>query len=1048
MKVIKCFVVFLLVISVTAAFAKKADNDAVLISHTQDQTVLQFDITSYDFENIQAAGITGQELLAPNMGKILKKGAPDLPKMSAAVIIPDEKEMEVKILNSSYVDIQGVELAPSRGNLLRTVNPDDIPYEYGMEYQTDAFYPGNLVELTDPYITRDYRGQAVIAYPFQYNPVTKVLRVYTKIKVKVAPTGNRGKNTLDRKEGRKVPREFRNVYARHYMNYEPVAEAMAALQYTPLTDDIGTMLIVSYSSFMDEMADFVTWKESIGYTVDLVDYSTIGSSSALKTYVANYYNTNGLTFLLLVGDHAQVPTSSTSAGDSDNNYGYIAGSDSYLDIFVGRFSAETATHVTTQVDRTVHYERDVLSSASFFRHSTGMGSSEGPGHDSEYDYQHINYILSDLSGYGYSTSTNHQSGGSASNLSSLVNNGTGAMWYCGHGSTTAWTCGWTFSTTNVNALVNEYELPVIFSVACVVGNFRNNTCFCEAWLRATNNGNPTGAVAHAGSTINQSWVPPMDAQDEMADLLVSTSGPKRTFGGVFVNGMFRMIDLNGSGGISMADTWTCFGDPSVQLRTPGTPDGPEPVTPNPPVAQFTADDASIMAGESVQFTDQSTNTPTSWSWTFEGGTPATSTAQNPTVTYSTPGTYDVTLIATNASGSDTETKLNYITVTALQAPVANFVGSPTTVQEGQSVSFTDQSSNSPTSWSWTFTGGTPATSTAQNPTVTYNTAGAYTVSLVATNATGSDTETKTGYITVSDVLPTVGLTDVYSSTSVSTNRRAMPFTMPENGTINSISMYHDGGSGNMILAVYDGASSPQNRIGVTASTAVSGGTGWQTINLTSPAAVSGGSTIWLAWVYESNPGIRYTTGSPGRMDAGTGWSGGMPDPFGSASQADYLYSIYATYTPTGGPSYGTVGIDTVYTSTSVSGNRRAMPFTMTENGTIESITMYHDGGSGNMILAVYDGASSPQNRIAVTPTTAVSGATGWQTINLTTPVAVTSGTTIWLAWVYESNPGIRYTTGSPGRMDAGVGWSSGMPDPFGSATQTSYLYSIYATYVK
>jgi parallel beta-helix repeat protein len=63
----------------------------------------------------------------------------------------------------------------------------------------------------------------------------------------------------------------------------------------------------------------------------------------------------------------------------------------------------------------------------------------------------------------------------------------------------------------------------------------------------------------------------MDAQDEMADLLVSTSGPKRTFGGVFVNGLFKMIDLNGIDGERMADTWTCFGDSSVQLRTPGTP---------------------------------------------------------------------------------------------------------------------------------------------------------------------------------------------------------------------------------------------------------------------------------------------------------------------------------------------------------------------------------------------------------------------------------------------------------------------------------------------
>jgi PKD repeat protein len=70
-------------------------------------------------------------------------------------------------------------------------------------------------------------------------------------------------------------------------------------------------------------------------------------------------------------------------------------------------------------------------------------------------------------------------------------------------------------------------------------------------------------------------------------------------------------------------------------------------------------------GQSVTFTDQSTNTPTSWSWTFESGTPGTSTAKNPVITYNSLGTFDVTLVATNAQGSDSEIKLDYITVTSV-----------------------------------------------------------------------------------------------------------------------------------------------------------------------------------------------------------------------------------------------------------------------------------------------------------------------------------------------------------------------------------------------
>jgi len=175
---------------------------------------------------------------------------------------------------------------------------------------------------------------------------------------------------------------------------------------------------------------------------------------------------------------------------------------------------------------------------------------------------------------------------------------------------------------------------------------------------------------------------------------------------------------------------------------------------NPPVADFSADQTSVETGATVNFTDLSSENPSSWEWTFQGGTPASSTEQNPAVTYNTAGVYTVTLTASNAFGSDSETKTGYITVSEPGTPpTAEFSASATTVDEGQSVSFTDLSTGGPTSWSWSFPGGSPSSSSAQNPTVTYNTAGVYNVSLTVTNANGSDSETKTGYITVNAVAP-------------------------------------------------------------------------------------------------------------------------------------------------------------------------------------------------------------------------------------------------------------------------------------------------------
>src|SRR5262249_43827139 len=117
--------------------------------------------------------------------------------------------------------------------------------------------------------------------------------------------------------------------------------------------------------------------------------------------------------------------------------------------------------------------------------------------------------------------------------------------------------------------------------------------------------------------------------------------------------------------------------------------------------------------------------------------------------YSTSGVYSVTLTATNSGGSNTVTLNSYITVNTCASPVVSFSGWPTTVCAGQSVNFTDLSSNSPTSWSWTFPGGTPGASTLQNPTVTYAIAGTYNVTHSATNGFGTNTSTATNYISVS-----------------------------------------------------------------------------------------------------------------------------------------------------------------------------------------------------------------------------------------------------------------------------------------------------------
>ncbi len=247
-----------------------------------------------------------------------------------------------------------------------------------------------------------------------------------------------------------------------------------------------------------------------------------------------------------------------------------------------------------------------------------------------------------------------------------------------------------------------------------------------------------------------------------------------------------------------------------------------------PSAQFQViGDTEGCASFEVEFQDLSGNNPTSWDWSFPGGSPSSSSSsseQNPTVNYITPGVYDVTLIVSNINGMDTVELENYITVNTDPTAMASYV------QNGLEITFTDMStgadtytwdfgdgngsseaspiyaynqegihdvsltvenecgsstyevtlnlytipsadasadvtdgcapmevqysslaSDNTTSWEWSFPGGNPATSTDENPLVTYNTVGSYNVTLEVSNPGGSDMITFTDLITISDV---------------------------------------------------------------------------------------------------------------------------------------------------------------------------------------------------------------------------------------------------------------------------------------------------------
>ena len=374
-----------------------------------------------------------------------------------------------------------------------------------------------------------------------------------------------------------------------------------------------------------------------------------------------------------------------------------------------------------------------------------------------------------------------------------------------------------------------------------------------------------------------------------------------------------------------------------------------------PEAAFTADVTSGTAPLTVNFTDQSTGSPSSWLWDF--GDNSTATEQNVTHTYTTAGNYTVNLTVSNAAGSDSEVKTEYITVsepsTPIEpAPVAEFTADVTSGTAPLTVNFTDQSTGTPSSWLWNF--GDSATATEQNSSHTYTSSGTYTVNLTVANSAGNNTSEKVGYITVNKAVTddlTIGsVTIVPNSAVFAKEPNSVKVTNVKNNGTSALT--------NVSVAVYasdvsDGTV-PVNT--TTIASLASGGTSTVTlidptirslegINITYSAVVDpenlipenneannrvsvekpvkyngykgkryweGGSDITTKQTYDLQGNLLYSTQPSSSAYAGVNWTGrtetwtasDLPIPSGSTIEKVLLYVSYNwDITPGGLPSW-------------------------------------------------------------------------------------------------------------------------------------------------
>ena len=545
-----------------------------VVSSSNSEVIINVQFPEYQTRTVEVNGETMQHLVMKDAYPTENIAAPELLQSAFSIIIPEGSRPTAEVLAAEYRLVPNFKLAPSKGRLYRNVDPATVPYQKGSAYQENRFLFNDTVALGAPYQLRDFNGVAVRCFPFAYNPAQQTLKVYQNLTVKIHLNSTMPMPSLS-----KVAKPFDAIYADHFLNYN-------TFRSTPLPDE-GDMLIIAPDEFCAAMQPYVEWKTKTGYKTELVTLESIGTTStAVKNYISNYYNNadHNLVYVLIVGDNTKFPAYMLGSSGywssqyaADNYYAEVAGNDNYPDLIIGKISAETVAHVTTQVERFIQYEQNPPETAHF-PVFLGIASDEGgggQGDNGEIDYQHIRNIGTLLSNFTYTSGYEvfagsqgglDQPGATAAQVSAAVNSGVGIINYCGHGSETTWvTTG--FSVNNVNSLTNNNKLPFIISTACVNGDYVGRTCFAEAWMRATNNGQPTGAVSTLMSSVNQSWNPPMCGQDRMNEHLTGANSRTHlvTFGSIAFNGILHMLDTYNDE--EVARTWILFGDPTLAVRT-------------------------------------------------------------------------------------------------------------------------------------------------------------------------------------------------------------------------------------------------------------------------------------------------------------------------------------------------------------------------------------------------------------------------------------------------------------------------------------------------
>ena len=492
-------------------FAQNSSLD--VISNSKENSHISFNTGNVEFIKTENRGELFTEIHVDGFSKSYDIGNPDLPVFSKLIEIPPSGDVFISIINKSetYIDLIDTgfldKLMPAQRSISKSEDPSNVDFNYNEKvYSKNDFYQNELISVERLGVMRGRTIARIKISPFAYNPMSNTLKVIDDLEFKVEYSSN-------------IPSLNSAYYSTVFStNFSKLINADIHSK-NDFTSSPIRMIILSDPMFEEELQEFIAWKTRLGFDIIEAykgDDGVGNTKESMKAFVQSYYDNATAeepapTYLLIVGDHEQIPSFQMGNGNwgghtSDMVYCEFDGNGDYFpEMYYGRFSASSVNQLIPQIEKTLEYEQYTMPDPSYLNEvlmvagvDQSMAATYGNG---QINYGTDYYFNSDH-GLTSHTFLYPESGTSSSEQEIIdqISKGVGYGNYTAHCSPEGWAEP-AFLVNDVSDLANQNQYGLLIGNCCNSNEFAGVTCLGEALLRTPNK----GAVGYIGATNSTYW---------------------------------------------------------------------------------------------------------------------------------------------------------------------------------------------------------------------------------------------------------------------------------------------------------------------------------------------------------------------------------------------------------------------------------------------------------------------------------------------------------------------------------------------------------------